>query len=124
MKTNPKNWKSFFNLLPLDEPNEWCSVLLETLISDGFHIIYVSGRPEDYREETLEWLKRHDLNSGPLFMRLPKDYRKDAIVKEEIYRKNIEPFYDVLFCLDDRQQVVDMWREIGLVCLQCAPGDF
>lgn len=124
MQTNPKNWKSFYNALSLDEPNRWCSALIEGMISEGFAIIFVSGRPEDYREETIEWLKRHWFYSGPLFMRLPKDFRKDCLVKEEIYRKNIEPFYDILFCVDDRQQVVDMWRELGLTCLQCAKGDF
>ena len=27
---------------------------------------------------------------------------------------------DILFVVDDRQKVVDMWREEGLTCLQCA----
>lgn len=57
-------------------------------------------------------------------MRKTGDYRKDCIVKEEIYRKDIEPIYDILFCVDDRKQVVDAWRELGLTCLQCAEGNF
>lgn len=57
-------------------------------------------------------------------MRKDGDFRKDSIVKEEIYREWIEPFHEVLFCIDDRKQVVDMWRSIGLTCLQCAEGNF
>jgi len=26
--------------------------------------------------------------------------------------------------IDDRKQVVDMWRELGLVCLQVDKGEF
>ena len=45
-------------------------------------------------------------------------------IKKEIYRHLIKPYYDVLFAIDDRQQVVDLWRDEGLVCLQCAKGDY
>jgi hypothetical protein len=31
---------------------------------------------------------------------------------------------DVFCVVDDRQKVVDMWRENGLTCFQVAPGDF
>ena len=31
---------------------------------------------------------------------------------------------DVFMTVDDRQKVVDMWRENGLTCFQVAPGDF
>jgi hypothetical protein len=57
-------------------------------------------------------------------MRKYGDFRQDSIVKQEIYEQLIAPDYDILCVLDDRQQVVDMWREIGLTCLQVAPGDF
>jgi hypothetical protein len=57
-------------------------------------------------------------------MREAGDSRKDSIVKQELYEKHIEPSYDVFVVLDDRNQVVDMWRSLGLVCLQVAPGDF
>ena len=37
--------------------------------------------------------------------------------REEIYDEEIRPHYIVRLCIDDRTQVVDMWREKGLVCL-------
>lgn len=57
-------------------------------------------------------------------MRPEGDERKDSIVKQEIYEKYIKDRYNVRFVLDDRNQVVDMWREVGLKVLQVAPGDF
>ena len=32
--------------------------------------------------------------------------------------------YNVKFVLDDRNRVVEMWRSLGLTCLQVADGDF
>lgn len=57
-------------------------------------------------------------------MRKNDDYRQDAVIKEEIYNLYIQPKFDVLFCIDDRKQVVDAWRNLGLVCLQCDEGQF
>jgi hypothetical protein len=57
-------------------------------------------------------------------MRKTDDFRKDSIIKEEIYQENIEGKYNVLCVLDDRNQVVDFWRAKGLTCFQVAPGDF
>jgi hypothetical protein len=58
-----------------------------------------------------------------LLMRKDGDFRADHIVKQEILDKHIDK-ERVLFVLDDRQQVVDMWRRNGLVCFQVAEGNF
>lgn len=57
-------------------------------------------------------------------MRPAGDQRDDRIVKEEIYRREIEGKYNVRFILDDRDKVVRRWRELGLPCFQVADGDF
>lgn len=87
-------------------------------------VILVSGRDEVCRVETIKWLLDNDVKYELLFMRAEGDNRKDAIVKEEIYKTKIEPHYKVEFVLDDRNQVVEMWRRNGLKCLQVAEGDF
>ena len=68
------------------------------------------------------WLP--DLTYYQLFMRKTDDFRKDAIVKEEIYQGEIEGKYNVLCVLDDRNQVVEFWRSKGLSCFQVAEGNF
>jgi hypothetical protein len=57
-------------------------------------------------------------------MRKSGDYRKDYEVKKEIYETYIKDKFNVLCVLDDRQSVVDMWRSLGLTCLQVNYGDF
>ena len=46
-------------------------------------------------------------------------------IKKEIVDEHIKGKYFVKFVLDDRDQVVDMWRkEMGYACLQVNYGDF
>jgi len=89
-----------------------------------WQIIYLSGREELGRESTEKFLKKFDCPPGPLFMRTSGDHRKDRIVKLELFDANVRGKYNVRFVLDDRNQVVSMWRELGLTCLQVADGNF
>lgn len=89
-----------------------------------YQIIYLSGREEKAREPTNRWLKANNCPPGPLHMRTTWDYRKDVIVKKELYDAHVKGKYEVLFCLDDRDQVVGLWREMGLTCLQVDYGNF
>lgn len=87
-------------------------------------IILVSGREDKYKDLTIAWLQQYSIPFNELYMRKSGDFRKDFVIKKEIYSKFIEPKHSVLFVLDDRNQTVNMWREIGLPCFQVAPGDF
>ncbi len=88
-------------------------------------IILLSGRDSICRPETEAWLKKHNVLYDELHMRPEGDMRKDNIVKRELYDQHIAGKYNVLFVLDDRDQVVDMWRnELGLKVFQVAEGDF
>lgn len=109
-----------------DLPNETIIRVVRSLRRDH-QIIFMSGRPDSCRTDTLEWIGRHAfgrLEGFYLFMRESGDNRRDSIVKHELFTKNVAPNFNVVAALDDRNQVVDMWREIGLTCLQVAPGDF
>jgi hypothetical protein len=88
-------------------------------------LILVTGREEKYRKFTEDWLQKNGITHyKELYMRPTGDFRKDFVVKKEIYENHIKGKYDVLFVLDDRDQVVLMWRELGLTCLQVAYGNF
>jgi predicted kinase len=95
----------------------------------GFHgerakVILMSGRDEVCRQETEDWMVSWDFNYDDLFMRPEGDMRADNIVKAELFDENIRDNYDVVFVFDDRNQVVDMWRQMGLQVAQVAEGDF
>lgn len=93
-------------------------------LADNATRIIVSGRSEDFKGVTADWLHFHGITYDYLYMRPSGDRREDSIVKREIYEQHIKGKYDVRCVLDDRNRVVKMWREQGLKCLQVAEGDF
>lgn len=98
--------------------------LLKIYQKEGYTIILVSGRDSVCRSETEAWLDKYGVKYGVLLMRNQDDNRKDVIVKQEIYDKYIKGKFNIEFVLDDRDQVVKMWRENNLKCLQAAEGNF
>ena len=48
----------------------------------------------------------------------PNDFRKDDIVKKEIYDEYIKPYEVVVGVFEDRNRCVKMWRDLGLTCYQ------
>jgi len=92
-------------------------------------LFFMSGRNERCREVTLQWII-HNLQwlgfgDNVLLMRADGDNRKDSIVKKEIFNNHIRDKYFVDFVFDDRDQVVDMWRNtLGLPCFQVNCGNF
>lgn len=125
MEQKPKDWDSFYRESVNDSVNHWCSYLLREIFEkNDLTILLVTGRPAQYRSSTQDWLEQEEICYAYLFMRQRGDFRKDAIVKQEIYEREIKGKYEVVFVIDDRRQCVDMWRAQGLVCLQCAPGEF
>lgn len=117
---------------PFDWPKVGSDILDETVaeilrlyyVTEHAKVILFSGRDSVCRPETEEWLKKNLVPYHQLFMRGQADMRKDSIIKRELFDAEIKNEYQVLFVLDDRNQVVDMWRQMGLKCLQVADGDF
>lgn len=88
--------------------------------SFGHKILLVSGRSDKYQPETKRWLAAHNIPYDRLIMRKEGDFRKDSIMKEETLDQEILGKFYVEFVLDDRNQVVEMWRKRGLLCCQVA----
>lgn len=109
-----------------DLPNKPLVNLLSALFCGGMKIIFVSGRENkgNCEKKTKEWLERYFGLPFELIMREEKDRRPDDVVKEEIYHDKIEDKYNVVCVFDDRDKVVKMWREQGLLCNQVYYGDF
>jgi predicted kinase len=110
-----------------DEPVSEIVDLVNVLGDAGAEIVFVSGRDGSCYEQTRAWLELHVgkwTRQAHLHMREAGDNRKDSLVKEEIYEAKIRDHYNVWLVLDDRDQVVEKWRWLGLRCLQVAPGAF
>lgn len=109
----------------LDLPNAPVIRVVQSAISGGLGIpLFVSGRPDSCRNLTRRWLNKHVTTLGGLIMRDTGDHRPDYIVKLELFDKRIRDNYDVVIAFDDRQQVVNMYREIGITVAQVAEGMF
>ena len=100
------------------------SVITGMAYSHGYKVIILTGRSAEHRQVTEDWLEDNGIPYDEIYTRADGDRRDDAVVKEELYRTHVEPRFKVKFVLDDRNRVVDMWRRIGLKCLQVDYGDF
>lgn len=105
--------------------------LARSYFRDGYAVIVVSGRESGtkddeikYKVMTRKWLTDKFIPFTEHFQREQGDSRGDMIVKEEIFWRDIAPYYDVKLAVDDRAQVVEMWRRIGVECWQVDHGDF
>ena len=134
IKGPKKDWRAFFAACVDDKPN---LPVLETLnrLRRGRAEIWVwSGRSDEVRKQTIQWLQKHRVFHAywnpfraPEMLRMRKagDYRDDAVVKRE-WASEIEPpeWARLTATFDDRDRVVKMWRDLGVPCFQVAPGDF
>ncbi len=108
-----------------DRPNEPVIRVVRALHAAGYRIVFCSGRTDGCREATAAWLAEHvGVPYEALHMRVAGDRRPDSIVKAEIFDKHVRHAYRIVGVLDDRAQVVRMWRGLGLTVLQVAEGDF
>ena len=120
----PFDWDEVWS----DKPNKWVINLVRAYLNSNQNttLIFLSGRCDVCRVSTWKWLEKYFDVPFELYMR-PKaqEFEKDAKIKHEIYINEIKPKYDVQFVVDDRKQVVDMWRNVaGLPVAQVAEGKF
>lgn len=108
-----------------DRPNMPVIDAVRAMHTAGYRIVFCSGRTDACRAATEKWLAEHvAVPYEALYMRAAGDMRKDSIVKGEIFDREIRDRYTVVGVFDDRNQVVAMWRALGLTVFQVAPGDF
>lgn len=91
---------------------------------NGDKILILSGRKGEYLKETDQWLTMNGIKPDLFLMRAIGDTRPDTIVKREMFLNHVAPNYNVRLVYDDRDGIVDVWRDLGLTCLQVAAGNF
>ena len=124
VESKPKDWNSFREETPNDAPIKEVFQVAIALQKAGHNIIIASGRNKSQRAITMKQLMKEGLVFIDLFMRSDTDYRSDVVLKREMLgamrRKGLDP----KMVFDDRDSVVQMWRDEGLRVAQVAPGDF
>jgi len=131
-KDNGKmDWDVFFDPvnISLDLPNLPVIKMAKTLHDQGFNIVIFSGRSKATKDATAKWLDKHDVPFNVMKMRPtghPWAFMPDDKLKQH-WLDSIFPGLDkdrILTVFDDRDKVVNMWRDNGLTCFQVAPGNF
>jgi hypothetical protein len=141
--SKPKNWPAFERGIPNDLPIPTIIRAVRELHAAGWTVVMCTGRGAQNKDVTIDWLKRHDVPFDAIYTRpryeidpetgAPKisrkgnpmgDYRRDDIIKAELLEKARADGYDPDVVFDDRNQVVEMWRRVGVPCVQVAEGDF
>jgi len=118
-----KDWDEFSNWMHLDRLKEDIYALYMMCKFSGYNIMVVTGRFERYRSITEEWLKLRGITFKHLYMRPDGDYSPDYEIKQRILDEHIAD-KKVLFAVDDRDRVVEMWRSNNITCLQVQKGDY
>jgi uncharacterized HAD superfamily protein len=119
LNSSPKNWEAFHSGCVNDAPKQ--DVIALTHILYMFHNVYIlSGRNGKVEAETRAWLTKHRVAYNHLIMRPENDRRDDVDLKRKMAREAGLTPANTLVVFDDRQRVVDMWREDGFTCCQVA----
>lgn len=122
---NPPDWRKFNAAMGDDVLNEPIVRLYKTLWDIAhYELVLVTGRSEKFRNITEQWLIWNEIPFRRLLMRSDGDQRADYLVKQDIHDLIVADTKQISFVVDDRQQVVDMWRRNGVTCLQCDVGAF
>ena len=137
------DWDAFHKGCVLDAPKQEVIEVVNCTSDWGVKdVYYLSGRNSVVREETMGWMREHmcaprtlcaegrikyrqeDWSDADfdkyLHMRRKKDRRPDTVIKAEMVAKLGLTPENTLCVFDDRQCVVDMWRELGFLVMQVA----
>ncbi len=123
------DWDTFFDPdnIQLDLPNHSVIHMARMLKAAGHMIVIFSGRSKATKEATKDWLNKFDVPfdvikmrpTGSGFQFMPDDQLKQKWLDDLFPNKE-----DILCVFDDRDKVVQMWRDNGISCMQVAPGNF
>ena len=111
LEGRPKDWDAFFIAAPEDPPLAE-GVALAVEAAQDCEVVYVTGRPERCRADTLAWFTRHGLPAGALSMRATRDHRPARLAKPQLLRR-LAGGRVVAVVVDDDPEVCDAYEADG-----------
>lgn len=131
--TDANRWKKFYRASSSDRAVLPVIAIMSALMQSGADVWIWTGRSAEVRTQTEMWLHVHtdftlqQLQANPelLIMRGESNRMEDHDLKARWLARMEPDDRERLVCVfEDRQRVVDMWRNAGVTCVQVAPGDF
>ncbi|MEU1708586.1 hypothetical protein ABZ478_25055 [Streptomyces sp. NPDC005706] len=121
LEGRPRDWDAFFAAAAADPPlAEGVTLALET--ARECEIVYLTGRPERCRRDTLDWLAAHGLPEGRVHMRSNSDRRPARFTKLEILRR-LAGDRRVRVLVDDDELVCDDAERAGFTVVRARWAD-
>jgi FMN phosphatase YigB (HAD superfamily) len=131
-------WRAFFEACDRDKPVYPVIEVFRALWHEGKILEIWSGRSAEVRAKTLHWLSEHVFRGVPadlwsdadhpqyvrLRMRPEGDYQSDVTLKESWLDSLVSEGLEPVAVFDDRKRLVEMWRRRGVLCFQCAEGNY
>ncbi len=120
IERKPKDWDSFFAHAKEDAVLDEGLAVATTLAKDH-EIVYLTGRPERCRRDTVKWLKDNGFPEGRMYMRSNNDRRPSVAVK--LYRlKELSRERPVAVLVDDDLKVCDAAEKAGYTVMRADWG--
>ncbi|MHC3467468.1 phosphatase domain-containing protein [Streptomyces sp. 7R007] len=116
LERKPRDWDAFFAAAP-DDPPIPEGVALARESAKECEIVYLTGRPERCRRDTLDWLAAHGLPDGRLHMRRDADRRPARRTKLETLR-TLARTREIAVLVDDDELVCEDAERAGFTVVR------
>lgn len=116
LEAGPRDWEGFFAAAPHDPPiAEGIALVLER--ARECEVVYLTGRPERCRRDTLDWLAAQGLPEGRVYMRRNDDRRPARRTKLEILRR-LAGTREIRVLVDDDELVCEDAERAGFTVVR------
>ncbi|MFB8774709.1 phosphatase domain-containing protein [Streptomyces broussonetiae] len=116
LERRPRDWDGFFAAAPDDPPlAEGVALALER--ARECEVVYLTGRPERCRRDTVAWLAAHGLPTGRVYMRRDDDRRPARRTKLDVLR-GLARTRDVRVLVDDDELVCEDAERAGFTVVR------
>ena len=111
-----QDWRSFF-AEAVHDPALVDGVALALEAARECEVVYLTGRPERCRSDTLQWLREQALPEGSLHMRPDRDHRPARRLKPKLL-SDVAAGRIVAIVVDDDLEVCDAYEAAGWTVLR------
>lgn len=111
----PKDWAAFTAACIHDTPVDYVIQLVRAMHKFGVAVFIFTARVQVMRSQTMQQLRTWKVPYTRLMMRNDGDTTPDEVLKLA-WLKQIHQHHNVLFAIEDRPEVVQMWRDNAVPC--------
>jgi phosphoglycolate phosphatase-like HAD superfamily hydrolase len=116
LERRPRDWNAFFAAAPQDPPlSEGVALALSS--ARECEVVYLTGRPERCRRDTVAWLAAQGLPEGRMWMRADNDRRPARQTKLEVLGR-LARDREVRVLVDDDALVCDAAEQAGFTVVR------